>query len=128
MKEIFDYRSYRLSLLQLKLSNLKATVTYQKGKNIRTFDCFELMPYGQFLDKTKNNCCVHNRLVFNRNKRIFYISLTNTQKSIYIYTVKLLLALGIWTEPNLVTTKPGLFLYGFVVWDNLTKIPQLQNS
>ena len=56
LKEQFDNMSYRLSLLSLQLSNLNATVTYQKCMIISNFDfdplCVELGPYGSFFDET----------------------------------------------------------------------------
>ena len=56
LKEQFDNMSYRLSLVRLQLSNLKATVTNQKCMIISNFDFdplrVELGPYG-FLFLTK---------------------------------------------------------------------------
>ena len=80
--------SYRLRLLGLQLSNHKATVTHQKCTNIWNFDFdplrVELGPYGSLVDKknSHNNCHVRTWLVFNRNETIFYMPLTNMQKSV----------------------------------------------
>ena len=78
LKEHFDNMSYRLSLLRLQLSKLKATVTHQNRTFISNFDFdplhVELGPYGSFFDETdsKNNChALRNWLVFNRNETIF---------------------------------------------------------
>ena len=77
LKEQFDNMSYRLSLLRLQLSNLKATVKHQKCMIISTFDLeplrVEFGPNGSVLDETnsKNNCHVRNLLVWNRNETIF---------------------------------------------------------
>ena len=55
LKEQFDNMSYRLSLLRLQLSNLKATVAHQKYTIISNFDFdplrVELGPYGSFFEK-----------------------------------------------------------------------------
>ena len=64
LKGQFDNMSYGLSLLRLQLSNLRATVTYQKCTIILNFDFdalfVELGPYGSFFEETnsKNNCHV----------------------------------------------------------------------
>ena len=85
MKEQLDNMSYRLSLLRLQLSNLKATVTHQKCMIISNFYFdplrIELGPYGSFFDETnsKNNCHMFKWLVFNRNETMPF---TNTQKSV----------------------------------------------
>ena len=66
LKEQFDNMSYRLSLLRLQLSNIKAIVTHQKCMIISNFDFdplrVELGPYGSYFDETnsKNNCHVRN--------------------------------------------------------------------
>ena len=66
LKEQFDDMPYRLSLLRLQLSNLKAKVTNQKGIIISKFDFDPLRdalgPYGSFCDETnsKNICDVRN--------------------------------------------------------------------
>ena len=84
---------FRLKLLSLKLTALKATVTY---KNIRISEILILtycnLKYS--LDRT-NCCCMPHWLIFSKNITIiFYISLTNTQKSVKIHAGKLLLALS----------------------------------
>ena len=72
-----------------------------KCTNIWNFDFepldVELGPYGSSFDKTnsRNSCHVHNWLVLNRNETIIYTPLINTQIIVYVYTVKLLLALSI---------------------------------
>ena len=64
--EQFDNMSYRLNLLRLQLSNLKATVTHQKCTIILNFNFdplrVELGPYGSFCDETNlmNNCHLRN--------------------------------------------------------------------
>ena len=91
MKEQFDNMSYRLSLLRLQLSGLKATVTHQKCRIISNFDFdplrVELGPYGSFFDETnsKNNCHVRNWLVFYRNETILYAIHQHSEKRIDTY-------------------------------------------
>ena len=93
--------SYRLSLLRLQLSNLKATVTHQKWTIISNFDFdplrVEFGPYGSFLTKRTQRtiimCEVDGFLI---GMKQFYMPYTDTQKSIYISTVKLLLVLSIF--------------------------------
>ena len=90
LKEQFDNMSYRLSLLRLQLSNLKATVTQQKCTIILNFDFdplhAELEPYSSFFDGTnsKNNCHMGNWLVFNRNETIFRCH-SPTLRKVYRY-------------------------------------------
>ena len=55
LKDQFDHMSYKLNLLRVQLSNLKATVTHHKCTVISNFDFdhvrVELGPYGSFLTK-----------------------------------------------------------------------------
>ena len=82
---------YRLSLLSLLLSNLRATVTYQKCTIISNFEFnplrVELGPFGSIFDETnwKNNCYVHILLVINRNETILYVIHKHSEKRFDIH-------------------------------------------
>ena len=58
--------SYRLSILRMQLSNLKATVTNESCTIISNFNfdplCVELGPYGSFFDEKKKTKQKTNKL------------------------------------------------------------------
>ena len=79
--------SYRLSLLRLQLSNLKATVTHQKCTIISNFDfdplSVKLGPYGSFFDETVVICTIDWSLI--GMKQFLYAIRQHSEKRIDIH-------------------------------------------